>query len=191
MPVFRRYPLIPLSNIGINQQFANVRDALSIESNKLQFDTVQNIIGMERTDNAVLLDLSKNIVYKLTDCTIINSNEIIGFNVVYVQNIQSTNREIIEKPLFTSHSVVEITLCKSNITNNDPSIKGDITIVSDAEINLSIITYNFNLYTFVTAFHFGDCDSYSVSYSDKYNNDDRLLCIVTKIDQTNFSKVYG
>ena len=114
------------ANIGINQQFANVTDVLSIESNKLQFETVQNIIGMERTDNAVL--------FRITDCPIINSNEIMGFNGVYVQNIQSTNREIIERLFFTSHSVVEIILRKSNITNNDPSIKGDVTIASDAEI---------------------------------------------------------
>ena len=89
-----------------------------------------------------------------------------------IQKIKSTNRKIITITRFTSYNVVEIILGTSNITNNDSSIKGDVTIVSDAKINSVIINCSFDLYTFVTAFYFGVCDNYSVSYSDNYNSDD-------------------
>ena len=107
----------------------------------------------------------------------INSIKTIDFNTFYVQSIQSTNRMIIE-----------VISGKRNITNNHLFIKGDVTLVSDAESNSLITNCNFKFYTFNIVLYISDCDSCDVSYNVIY---DELLHIVTRIYQTNFTKVFS
>ena len=169
-------------NISNNKQFINSTDPLWIEFNEMKFENDQNSISIERTDNATLSNLPQSMVCEITHCIFGNSNETTDFNVIYVENIQPTDRMIVESTQFTSHSVVEIISGEGNTTDKLQLAINKLISAFGVVVPVRFTVVLFGHYTSHAVLYICDHDSYSGNYNDSIEELMEQLCIIIETD---------